>query len=292
MQMKDRIEIDDWMLKNPEASLGAVIFFLSQNLKKIDFTIQSNSTTKYFKNEFQHPSFFFQVPMQIALEREISRFHMMSSDESEIKAIAENLEWSVGYKNYPHPAFETESVVGSILGPFLFAANMFGFVSQMTFILSEKQIGMKRSLKTMGMLDSSYWLSWAIWDLCLIILTTLLNIVFGYMFQFRFFLKNSFLVIFLLFFLFQMSMSSFALFSSVFVTKVSSATIIGFSLFIIGWITYMVILFDIPYSPKYYTDIVPVTAIFTAMPWNPFMKVILINLKIKRFKLIGSDRFG
>ena len=31
-------------------------------------------------------------------------------------------------QSYPHPPLDTSSLVGNVLGPFLFAANMFGFI--------------------------------------------------------------------------------------------------------------------------------------------------------------------
>ncbi len=45
-------------------------------------------------------------------------------------SIAKNLSWSVGLKTFAHPAIATVSVLGQVLGPFVFAACMFSFVSQ------------------------------------------------------------------------------------------------------------------------------------------------------------------
>lgn len=36
--------------------------------------------------------------------------------------------WNVTTQSYPHPALDSSSLVGNTLGPFLFAANMFGFI--------------------------------------------------------------------------------------------------------------------------------------------------------------------
>jgi len=35
---------------------------------------------------------------------------------------------------YPHPSLTSKSLVGQILGPFLFASNMFGFVLLVSFL--------------------------------------------------------------------------------------------------------------------------------------------------------------
>lgn len=58
----------------------------------------------------------------------------------------------------------------------------------------------------MGVFDTAYWLSWLTWEGILTAISALLIVLFGMMFQFDFFLKNSFLVVFLLFMLFQFNM--------------------------------------------------------------------------------------
>lgn len=60
----------------------------------------------------------------------------------------------------------------------------------------------------MGLYDSAYWLSWLTWEGILVLLSSLFIVIFGMMFQFDFFLNNSFAVLFLLFFLFELNMVS------------------------------------------------------------------------------------
>ena len=57
---------------------------------------------------------------------------------------------------------------------------------------------------------AAFWLSWMAVELIASLLFTLLLIAFGAMFQFEFFLRNSFALVFFLFFLFQCSMVSVA----------------------------------------------------------------------------------
>lgn len=269
-ELSNRNELDKWFLENPETAMGAVHFFFSDQGKKIDFTLQTNSSIKFFKGVFQHPNFFFQLPIQTAVEREIVRHHLTQSGKKEV---AENLSWEVGYKEYPHPAFDSLSVVGATLAPFLFAANMFGFVSQISIMVIEKQTGLRQALRTMGMLDSAYWLSWATWEAAIIFVVSLLNIAFGAIFQFRFFLDNSFMLVFLLLFLFQLAMSGFGMLISVFLPNVSWATVLGFVIFIVGWMMQATILFGIPYSSKFFDSLkYSIAIIFTLFPWNPFTK--------------------
>jgi hypothetical protein len=58
----------------------------------------------------------------------------------------------------------------------------------------------------MGLYDSAYWLSWLTWEGTLTLLSSLFIVLFGMMFQFDFFLKNNFFVVYLVFYLFQINM--------------------------------------------------------------------------------------
>lgn len=57
-----------------------------------------------------------------------------------------------------------------------------------------------------GLYESAYWLSWITWDGILALVSSLLLSLFGMMFQFDFFKKNNFAVVFLVFYLFQLNM--------------------------------------------------------------------------------------
>lgn len=65
-----------------------------------------------------------------------------------------------------------------------------------------------QSMTMMGLYDFAYWSSWLIWETVVTILSSLLIVLFGMMFQFSFFLKNSFAVLFIFFFLFELNMVS------------------------------------------------------------------------------------
>lgn len=58
----------------------------------------------------------------------------------------------------------------------------------------------------MGLYDTAYWLSWLTWEGIKTVFSSLFILLFGMMFQFDFFLKNSFPVLYLVFFLFQLNM--------------------------------------------------------------------------------------
>lgn len=154
-----------------------------------------------------------------------------------------NFEWVVGFKEFAHPATETFSVVAQAGPTFFLAIAMFGFVFQISSLVSEKELrlrqviiyahpnlqytfllicctcksnililiffGHSQAMSIMGLYDSAYWLSWFTWEALLTLLAALFTVLFGMMFQFNFFLHNSFAILFLLFFLFQLNMVIF-----------------------------------------------------------------------------------
>lgn len=68
--------------------------------------------------------------------------------------------------------------------------------------------GCLQAMSIMGLYESAYWLSWLTWEAFLALLSSLFSVLFGMMFRFDFFLHNSFVVLFLVFFLFQFNMVS------------------------------------------------------------------------------------
>lgn len=160
--------------------------------------------------------------------------------------------------------------------------------AQVIGLVGEREAGLRNALRTVGMLDSSYWLSWGTWHLALSFVYALVICVSGkfahclftdlsepcpgamstcmhsacyldggsypstpsgYILQLDLFLKNNFGVVFMLLFMFSLSMTTFAYIVSAFVKKSASATVLGFALFVIGWVMQSVVLF-FPYSPE------------------------------------------
>lgn len=153
-----------------------------------------------------------------------------------------NFSWVVGLKEFAHPPGEIFSAVARIGPTFFLAVAMFGFVFQISSLVTEKELKLRQVFKfyclkvrsaqvllipykiihvsnvmslvlqqvmtMMGLYDSAYWLSWLTWEGTLVLLSSLFIVVFGMMFQFDFFLNNSFAVLFLLFFLFELNMVS------------------------------------------------------------------------------------
>lgn len=70
---KTKGEIDDWLFANPMYCPGA-LHFVQKNDSVISYGIQTNSTGVEKRGTSQDPTFAFQLPLQLAAEREIARY--------------------------------------------------------------------------------------------------------------------------------------------------------------------------------------------------------------------------
>lgn len=279
-----RAEVQRFLLANPDYAIGAVHFvFDDESLPDPalqGFVVQTNTTIKNFKSTYQDPNKFVQLPLQSAVHREIARRQLLKTPAT--APLADQLSWYIGLKTFAHPTIATVSVLGQVLGPFVFAACMFSFVIQIGSMVMEKEAGLRQALRTMGMRDAAYWASWAAWELTLAFLTGHLIAIFGLILQFNLFLNNNYGLLFFLFFLFQLAMSSLAMLLSTFMSRTQSAVYLGFVIFIVGWVMQTVVIFGVPYTPDYWTTTpigTALTVIFSVFPWD---------LLIKGFQDLGS----
>ncbi|KAJ6374148.1 hypothetical protein OIU78_029785 [Salix suchowensis] len=230
-------ELDDWLFRNPMQVPGA-LHFVDVSPSLITYGLQTNSTPVIRRGHYEDPTFKFQIPLQIAAEREIAR--------SIIGAPTYN--WKVGLTEYAHPSKPTFSAVAKVGPAFFLAFTMFGFVLQITNLVAEKELKLRQAMNMTGLYESAYWTSWIIWEGIITFISSLLLVLFGMMFQFDFFKKNNFGVLFLVFLLFQVNMIGFAFMLSTFISKASSGTTMGFSIFIVGFMTQIVTIVGFPYK--------------------------------------------
>ncbi|EOA12028.1 hypothetical protein CARUB_v10008037mg, partial [Capsella rubella] len=239
---KDPKEVDAWLLSHPLQVPGA-LHFVERNATVISYGIQTNSSAERKRGQTEDPTFKFLVPLQVAAEREIARSLIGDPKFS----------WGFGFKEFARPALAGESISAlSGMGPLFFLAfSMFGFVLQLGSLVTEKELKLRQAMTMMGVYDSAYWLSWLAWEGILTFVSSLFLVLSGMMFRFDFFLKNSFALVFLLFLLFQLNMIGLAFVLSSFITKSSSATTVGFLVFLVGFITQIVSATGFPYSSIY-----------------------------------------
>ncbi|MEW5309052.1 MAG: hypothetical protein WDW38_000964 [Sanguina aurantia] len=237
------------------------------------FIVQTNTSQKFFKGQYQDPNTFVQLPLQSAVQREIARYLLSQDPNPTTAAVASSLTWNAGYRVFAHPTIATTSVLSQVLGPFVFAACMFSFITQIGTVVTEKSRGCASALRTMGMTDAAYWLSWGAWEVTLSFLIAHIIAIFGLILQFNLFLKNSYGILFFLFFLFQLAMSSLGFVIAAFLAKTQIAVYLGFVVFIVGWVMQTVVAFGVPYSPSYYNVANgALSGIFDVLPWNLLAK--------------------
>lgn len=68
-----------------------------------------------------------QVPLATAVQREIARFQIKAGGNTQA---ADALSWTPTFYKFPHPALDAATLLGYVIGPFIFAACMFSFVAQ------------------------------------------------------------------------------------------------------------------------------------------------------------------
>ncbi|KAG7574957.1 AAA+ ATPase domain [Arabidopsis suecica] len=255
--------VDTWLMANPLLVPGA-LHFVERNATVISYGIQTNSTPEMNRGRFEDPTFKFQIPLQIAAEREIAR--SLIGDP--------NFNWVVGFKEFPHPTIEAIVALDTIGPTFFLAVAMFGFVLQISSLITEKELKLRQAMTMMGVFDTAYWLSWLTWEGILTAISALLTVLFGMMFQFDFFLKNSFPVVFLLFMLFQFNLIGLAFMLSAFISKSSSATTVGFFVFLVGFVTQLATSTGFPYAKKYSRMIRSLWSLFPPNTFSQGLKLL------------------
>ncbi|KAH1254766.1 ABC transporter A family member 2 [Glycine max] len=233
---KDKSEVDAWLFSNP-MRCPAALHFIERNDTVIGYGLQTNSTSLQRRGKFENPT----ASFQLAAEREIARYLIGDAEFS----------WNVFLREFAHPSTTPFSVVASIGPAFFLVIAIFNFVLQIRSLVTEKELKLRQAMTMMGLYDFAYWFSWLIWEAVVAILSSLLIVLFGMMFQFRFFLDNSFVVLFFFFFLFELSMTGLAFMISAFIRKSSSATTVGFYIFIVGFVTQLVALVGFPYKDSF-----------------------------------------
>ncbi|CAH2064996.1 unnamed protein product [Thlaspi arvense] len=252
----DPEEVDAWLMAHPLKTPGA-LHFVERNATVFSYGIQTNSTPEMNRGRFEDPTFKFQIPLQVAAEREIARSLIG----------VPNFNWVVGFKEFPHPTIDAVVALDTIGPTFFLAVSMFGFVLQISSLITEKELKLRQAMTMMGVFDTAYWLSWFTWEGFLTAVSALLIVLFGMMFQFDFFLKNSFPVVFLLFMLFQFNMIGLAFMLSAFISKSSSATTVGFFVFLVGFVTQLATSSGFPYAKNFSLTI---RALWSLFPPNTF----------------------
>ncbi|CAH8350693.1 unnamed protein product [Eruca vesicaria subsp. sativa] len=126
-------DVDAWLMANPLQTPGA-LHFKERNPTVISYGVQTNSTPETKRGRSEDPTFKFQIPLQIAAEREIAR--SLIGDPK--------FNWVFGFKEFPHPTIEALVVLGKKGPSFFLAIAMFGFVIQLSSLITEKELKLRQ----------------------------------------------------------------------------------------------------------------------------------------------------
>ncbi|KAL4424942.1 hypothetical protein ABPG77_009671 [Micractinium sp. CCAP 211/92] len=232
--------------------------------RPLTFSIQTNSSVQWFKGRYQHPNTYIQLPLQVAVEREVARRMTGNASLRQAEPC-----WDVGLAQFPHPTAKSPSMIGQFAPTFLFASIMFQFVLLVHDVVAEKEGRARQMMATMGLRPLPFWASWLLFQGLLATVEACLLVGFGYAFGFKLFTRNAFGLSFLLLLLVSLAMTAFGFFVASFLHKASAAVPAGFMLFVLAWVILIVVAFGFPYNSSYSTVAV---AFFSAMPWSLLSK--------------------
>jgi ABC-type multidrug transport system ATPase subunit len=270
-------DADDYMLNNHDQVTAAVNFDVGQpaggsSVTPVNFVIQTNSTVKQWRGKWQDQNTFARLPLLTSVARELIRTEIETTSGA---ATAAAFEADIAITDFPHPSQETTDLVAVLIGLFVFLAALFGFVLQISEVVAEKEHHLRQALRTMGMLDSVFWLSWMTYHTMFNFCSALFLCVFGVICRFGIFMRNDFGIMLLIIWIFMQAMTGMAYFIAAFCRKTEQGTLIGFMLTLVGIIFQIVVAFGIPYTPDYYSfGGYSITILFSIMPWNPLAKIL------------------
>ncbi len=237
---KNSEDMQVWIFDNPNITNLAVTFKNMDSWNKtgndMEYTLQVNDTVncKSFGLTCSNPMLEIGVPMQLAIDNALFKYGM-KSDKS--PTILKSAGIEVSLKAFPHPdlAFHQDAMktYGAM---FVFATLMFNFIIQLSHIVKEKELRLREAMKQMGLRPLSYWLSWFITDAILNLANILVLCLTGWILRLDFFVKNSFLLYFLLFLLTSFALTSAVFFFATLLRRAEQARNLGFALFIIFYV--------------------------------------------------------
>ncbi|KAL0233589.1 hypothetical protein PCE1_002103 [Barthelona sp. PCE] len=134
---------------------------------------------------------------------------------------------------FAHPASKSRSVVYVFLPMFLFACAMIHLIIQLLLIVFEKEVGLRALLSTANVSDFAYWTSWFSYFFLNMIISFGLMYTVGRLFDFSFFIKNDWRVVWALLVLFSANLVLFGFLFACVLQKAKAASVMGFLMFML-----------------------------------------------------------
>jgi len=228
----DAAALNSYLIENPNSTMAAYVFedydFELLSNDDVSFVVQYNTTAQLefplgatrFNDVLVAPS------MTIAMSEVI----MSSISGREIS-------FNLSKRAFPHPNVEGISDAFFDYGPLLlFGCYMVSFIFFLYKLVVEKENRLREAMRMSGMSQSQHFLSWGLTFAALMFLTSMLLIVFGYIFRFDFFLETDFAIIFLTFVIFGFALIPTVFLLGVLTRKAQSVNGIVFSYYIVTYL--------------------------------------------------------
>merc|ERR1711968_260974 len=116
---------------------------------------------------------------------------------------------------------------------FFFGVLIVSFVIQLSMMVTEKELKLREAMRMAGLQDSPYFLSWLIANMVVNTVSIAITVGAGYLLGLEFFMENDFIVIFLFFLSFSLSLLGITFVFSTLVPTAELSTYLGFGVFIV-----------------------------------------------------------
>jgi ABC-type multidrug transport system ATPase subunit len=240
----DGAYIDDWLYLNQNATPIAIIFHHHghDDIPKISYSLQVNTTqvcNTIGVLDCTDPKFDLMARFQRLVDQSILR----------VESGVPTATLDAAFSDFPHPAGNLDwDVMRDYGNDWLYVVIVFNFVIQLTFIVMEKEKGLRASMTQMGLKRSAYWISWFLSCEVINLFVVLLLCGFGNAIQMEFFLDNGFDVYFTMFFLSTTAFTLLAFFFSTLISSTEAARSFGIVWYVMTFIACPVLVFLYFYS--------------------------------------------
>eukprot|EP01114_Cavostelium_apophysatum_P020991 TRINITY_DN7191_c0_g1_i5.p1 TRINITY_DN7191_c0_g1~~TRINITY_DN7191_c0_g1_i5.p1 ORF type:complete len:1762 (+),score=405.22 TRINITY_DN7191_c0_g1_i5:86-5371(+) len=227
-------DVDEFLMKNMNTTQAAILFDFSPSFneslpRNLNYVLQVNGSDSYSHGQRIKHQASVLIPFTYAIERALLKYAIRGTNS------AVQVSTDISLVRYPHEEMVVVDIIGERGPLWFFAALIVNFVIALGQIVHEKELKLRESMKIMGLYDSAYWCSWMANMAFFNTATVFEIIVVGCIFQFDFFLKNSFGLYFFLLELFSFTLISLAVVVSTVVKKSNAAVTLGFTMFFIGF---------------------------------------------------------
>ena len=220
---------------------------------------------------------FAEAPIHSALAREAARQALLDAGRLDEAAA---LQWAPALVAFPHPNVGGIAVEAYHVGPCLFVAAMLCVTLQLVAIATEKDAGLRQAMRTMGLMDSSYWLSWLLFDLALAAVWSLVALAAGHALRMPVFVRNDPRLLLALLFALSAALCALAYALSALARRPTAAAYAALVALVVGWVFQAMVNRGVPYAPFFFEAASAralrgrraFMAFCNLLPWTPFTK--------------------